>query len=232
MALARDLLVSTDLLAAVLSVVVLFFDTSGCTTWTSVHAGYAMAPDSKRSVAGLEVRRALGSKIHSGYGLVGARLDGSSEQFDGEVHVGLMRPTLLSNQFTFVPSLTVELLRVTRMEKQWFGGALGPGLGGEFVWWYRVERHDYERGDMFGCMGGAVGSDCPRACIGQDATRHGVGFRVASEYDMRLDSGFPSHNDWVIWFMVGVSHAESKSERECCYYDYYGPTRDDCRLRK
>lgn len=228
MASAYDPPVSAEVLAALLSVVALLFGHCGCTTWTSVHTGYGMAPESKRSVGGVEVRRALGSKLHSAYGLVGARLDGSSEQFDGEIHLGLMRPTLLSNQFTFVPSLSVELVRVTKMEKQWFGGAFGPGLGGELVWWYRVAHIDYERGDLFGCMGGAIGSDCPRACIGKDVKRDGVGFRVASEYDMRLDSGYPSHNDWVLWFTVGLSHAETKSEQECCYYDYHSPTRDDC----
>lgn len=144
----------------------------------------------------------------------------------------MMRPTLLSSRFTFVPSLTVELLRLTRMEGQWFGGAFGPGLGGELVWWYQVARHDFERGGMFGCVGGAVGHDCPRACIGQDVTRYSVGFRVTSEYDMRLDSQYPNRNDWVLWLTVGLSYAKSAGERECCYFDLYPPTRRDCLLRR
>ena len=63
-----------------------------CTTWTSIHAGYGLAPVASRSAAGVEVTRAIGSAIHSGYGLVGARLDGGPSQFNASAHVGAMRP--------------------------------------------------------------------------------------------------------------------------------------------
>src|SRR5262245_54522537 len=94
-----------------------------CTTWTSVHAGYGLAPSTHRSVGGVEVRRAKGGSIHSGYGLVGARLDGSTDQFDAEVHVGAMRPLRLSEKVTLAPSVTVELARVTNIGGRWLGGA-------------------------------------------------------------------------------------------------------------
>ena len=150
----------------------------GCTTWTSVHGGYALAPKSDRSVTGLDVRRAVGSSLHSEYGLIGARVDGSAQQFDAEVHAGVMRPLRLAEKFTLAPSVTLELARVSKLRGRWYGGAFGPGVGAELLWWLAVERRTYEGGNLFGCMGGAQGVDCPRGCEVEDVLRHGLGFRV------------------------------------------------------
>jgi hypothetical protein len=188
----------------------------GCSTWTSIHAGYGLAPSTDRSVAGLEVRRAIGSSIHSSYGLVGARVDGKSSQFDAEAHVGAMRPLPLSESVTLAPSVTVELARLSNIDGRWLGGALGPGLGTELIWWFATDRHDYESGSLLGCMGGVEGVDCPTRCHVQDVTRHGIGIRVAAEYDMRLDSSYPRMNDWLLWLTVGVTRVVSDRETECC----------------
>jgi hypothetical protein len=181
-------------------------------------------------VAGIEVRHAVGDSIHSGYGLVGARLDGSSDQFDAEAHVGVMRPVRLSEKVTFAPSITFELARVSNLAGNWYGGALGPGAGAELLWWLRTDRRTYERGTQFGCMGGAAGIDCPSGCQAEDVTRDGIGFRVAAEYDMRLDKSYPRMNDWVLWFTVGTTRATSTREKECCYYERKRPLRRDCTL--
>jgi hypothetical protein len=200
----------------------------GCTTWTSLHGGYGLAPMTDRSVAGVEVRRAVGSSLHSGYGLFGMRLDGSEYQFDAEAHVGVMRPVRLADTLTFVPSATLELARVSKIEGSWYGGAFGPGLGAELLWWLRTARDTYEIGPLFGCMGGAVGYDCPSRCQIQDVTRSGIGFRVGADYDMRLDSSFPRMNDGVLWFTVGMTSAVSEREDECCYFAHERPPTVDC----
>jgi len=200
----------------------------GCTTWTSLHGGYGFTPRSDRSVAALEVRRARGGKLHSGYWLAGARVDGSDTQFDAEAHVGVMRPLRLSAPLTFVPSATLELARVSNIDGDWSGGALGPGLGAELVWWLGTDRRVHEGGAL--CMGGAEGFDCPRGCIAEDVTRHGLGFRAAAEYDIRLTPSYPRMNDWVVWFTVSATLAESERERECCYFDRTWPRRGDCTL--
>lgn len=207
-----------------------FIAAGGCTTWTSIHGGYGYTPRSDRSVAGLEVRRALGGELHSGYLLAGARVDGSDMQFDAEAHAGVMRPLRLSEPLTLVPSATVELARITNVRDNWYGGTLGPGLGAELVWWLHTERHVHQGGNLFGCMGGAVGVDCPRGCIVEDVTRHGLGFRVSAEYDLRMTSNYPRMNDWVVWFTVGAIRAASARERECCYFDHEAPLREDCTL--
>ena len=141
-----------------------------------------------------------------------------------------MRPLRLSSPFSIVPSATLELARVSNVNGDWSGGALGPGLGTEIVWWLDIDRRTYERGTLFGCMGGAEGFDCPRGCQVEDVTRRGLGFRVAAEYDMRLTPSYPRMNDWVVWFTVGTTLAESAHERECCYFDRRLPTREDCTL--
>jgi len=203
---------------------------SGCTTWTSLHGAYGLAPESRRSVAGVEVRRAVGSSLHSGYGLVGARIDGSAQQFDAELHAGVMRPLRLSEKFTLAPSATLELARISHLGQRWYGGALGPALGAELLWWAHTQRRTYEAGAPFGCMGGAPGVDCPRRCQVEDVIRHGLGFRVAAEYDLRFSRNYPAMNDWVVWFSVGVTRAASERERECCYFDHEPPLRRDCTL--
>jgi hypothetical protein len=209
-----------------------FIATAGCTTWTSVHGGYGFAPRSDRSVAGVEVRRAAGGDLHSGYLLAGARVDASDTQLDGEAHAGVMRPLRLSEPLTLVPSATVELARITNVRGNWYGGTLGPGLGAELVWWLQTERRVREDGDLFGCMGGAVGVDCPRGCTVEDVLRHGLGFRIAAEYDMRMTSDYPRMNDWVVWFTVGATRAASARERACCYFDHRAPLREDCTLAR
>lgn len=202
----------------------------GCTTWTSLHAGYGLAPKTDASVAGLEVRRAIGSSLHSGYGLIGARVDGSANQFDAEAHVGVMRPMRLSESFALAPSVTLELLRVSNLAGDWYGGAFGPSVGTELLWWMRTDRHTYRSGAPFGCMGGAVGVDCPSGCQVEDVARYGLGFRVAAEYDMRLGSEYPRRNDWVLWFTVGVTKTASARENECCYFEREAPLRQDCMI--
>lgn len=204
--------------------------TSGCTTWTAIHGGYGLAPRSERSIAGLEVRRATGSKLHSGYLLAGARVDGSDTQFDAEAHAGVMRPLRLAERLTLVPSATVELVRITNVRGTWSGGALGPGLGAELVWWLHTARRVHEGSNLFGCMGGAAGVDCPRGCTVEDVTRHGLGFRIAAEYDLRMTSNYPRLNDWVMWFTIGATRAASARERECCSFDHGTPMRSDCPL--
>jgi hypothetical protein len=200
----------------------------GCTTWTSLHGGYALATETGRSVAGVEVRRAIGSSLHSGCGLVGVRLDGSEHQLDAEAHVGAMRPVRLADNLTFVPSATVELARVSKIEESWYGGALGPGIGAELLGWLQADYQSYEVGPLFGCMGGAVGYDCPSRCQVQDVTRTGIGFRVGAEYDMRLDSSFPRTNDWVLWFTLGMTSAVTEREHECCTFAHERPPTGDC----
>lgn len=193
---------------------------AGCTSWTAVHGGYGVTPGDDRSVGGLEVRQALGGgDLHSGYGLVGARLDGSDDQLDAELHLGAMRPLRLSDELTWVPSATFELLRVSRVDSSWYGGALGPGLGSEFLFWFDIERRPFRDGGPFGCMGGAMGVDCPW-CVGDDVTRRGLGVRVSAEYDLRFTSDYPRQNDWVVWFTVGFTRAVSPRENECCYYEH------------
>jgi len=189
----------------------------GCSTWTSIQGGYGLAPSSDRSVAGLEVRHAKGGSIHSGYGLVGARLDGSTSQFDAEAHVGAMRPLPLSEKLTLAPSATVELGRLSNIDGRWLGGAFGPGLGAELIWWLQTHLHHYESGSLFGCMGGVEGRDCPSRCRVQDVSRYGIGIRVAAEYDMRLNSSFPRMNDSVLWLTAGVTRVVSVREKECCF---------------
>jgi hypothetical protein len=179
-------------------------------------------------VAGVEVRRAVGTSLHSAYALVGARVDGGEHQFDAEAHVGVMRPIRLSEKVTFAPSLTLELARVSKLAGSWYGGALGPGVGAEFLWWLRTERRTYQAGAPFGCMGGAVGFDCPSGCQVQDVIRDGLGIRVAAEYDMRLNSSYPRMNDGILWFTVGMTRAVSSHEKECCYFERTPPLRRDC----
>jgi hypothetical protein len=201
----------------------LFGLTRGCTTWTSVHGGYGHTPEANLSVAGLELRHAVGAAIDSGYGLVGARLDGSDDQFDADLHLGVMRPLRLSEEFMLVPSATVEALRLSRVDARWYGGAFGPGFGSELLWWLSVTPREYESDTLFGCMGGAEGHDCPRTCRVEDVTRHGIGLRVAAEYDMRLGRNYPDQNDWIVWLTVGVTRARSPRENEGCYYDHARP---------
>jgi hypothetical protein len=203
---------------------------SGCTTWTSLHGGYGLTPTGDRPVAGIEVRRAVGTSIHSGYGMVGARLDAGRHQFDAEAHVGVMRPVRLSEKVTFAPSVTLEVARIGSLAGSWYGGAFGPGVGAEFLWWLRTERRTYEAGTPLGCMGGAVGFDCPSGCQVQDVIRDGIGIRVAAEYDIRLDSSYPRMNDWVLWLTVGMTRAVSRREKECCYFERTPPLRRDCTL--
>jgi hypothetical protein len=202
----------------------------GCTTWTSVHGGYGLAPKTDRSAAGLEVRRALGSSLHSGYGLVGMRLDGGEHQVDAEVHGGVMRPVRLADTLTFVPTATLELARVSRIDESWYGGAFGPGIGAELLWWLRADYQSYEVGPPFGCMGGAVGYDCPSRCQVEDVTRTGIGLRVAGEYDMRWSSSFPRMNDGVLWLTLGMTTAVSEREHECCYFAHERPRQGECTL--
>lgn len=179
------------------------------------------------------MRRALGSKLHSGYGLIGVRVDGSEHQFDFEGHAGAMRPFRLSEAWTLAPSATVEFVRVSRLAGRWDGGALGPGLGTELLWWFAHSSHTYDTGTMFGCMGGAEGIDCPRGCRVEDAVRTGLGLRASAEYDIRFGStGQRGLGDSILWLTLGITHAKSQREKQCCYFDRQPPLRKDCeRLR-
>lgn len=208
--------------------VVALHGTCSCTTWTSVNAGYGLADTPERSLVGLDVRRGLGGALHSGYVIVGARVDGNPHQFDAELHAGIMRPLRLSEKLTLAPAATFELVRVSNLRGSWYGGALGPGFGADLVWWTWTEHHDYTTGPSFGCMGGAIGYDCPRACRVRDVHRSGFSLRANAEYDMRLGSDYPRQNDWVIWITAGYTNAKSRRESECCYYDV-GPVKlQDC----
>ncbi len=196
---------------------------TGCTSFTSMHGGYGVTPRSERSVAGLELRRAAGSKLDSAHVLFGARIDGGNERVDLEAHAGLMRPVHLAAPLTLVPSATLELARVTNDDGNWSGGALGPGLGTELIWWLETEVRPYQAPNLFGCMGGVVGADCPRGCFIEEITRTGVGLRGAAEYDMRLTPSFPAMNDLIVWLTVGVTLANSPREHERCYFDSDAP---------
>ncbi len=202
----------------------------GCTTWTSLHGGIGVTQSRNRSLAGLEVRRGLGGPIHSTYGLAGARLDGNGEQFDAELHAGIMRPLRLSGRVSLVPSGTLELGRAGHVDGKWQGGAFGPGLGAELLWWALTRRFTHQSWEPLGCMGGAIGVDCPSGCTVQDVTRQGIGVRVAAEYDLRFGHDYPRQNDWTLWLTLGVTHTVSAREKECCYFYDHQPRRRDCEL--
>jgi hypothetical protein len=203
---------------------------TGCTTWTSLHAGHGLSSNSGRSVSGLELRRALGGSIHSGYGVIGARVDSNSDQSDFEVHAGLMKPMRLSERITFVPSASLELARASKIDGEWYGGAFGPALAGEFLVWASVTRQSSRAGPSLGCMGGAPGVDCPSYCRAENVVRDGFGLRASFEHDLRFGSNYPDQNDWMLWLTLGFTRASSQRERECCFYTFgQPPTGDGCR---
>ena len=188
---------------------------SGCTTWASVHAGYGQALTSARSVAGVEVREAAGLGLHSPQVLIGARMDGSKDQFDLEGHLGVMHPLRLSRAWTLSPSATVEFGRVSYVDGRWQGGALGPGLGAEVLWWFTQESRTYRASPFLGCMGGVVGVDCPYVCR-LDDERSGIGLRLSVERDIRFASaGHPGLGDSILWVTLGLTHARGNSEKTC-----------------
>jgi hypothetical protein len=187
----------------------------GCTTWTSLHAGYGKALTSARSVAGVEVREAAGLGLHSAHVLVGARLDGSDEQFDLEGHLGVMHPLRLSDEWTLSPFATIEFARLSYIAGRWDGGAIGPGLGGELLWWFAQESRTYRASPELGCMGGVVGLDCPYVCR-LDDQRTGVGLRLSAEHDVRFGSaGHPGLGDSILWLTLGVTYARGNTEKMC-----------------
>jgi hypothetical protein len=192
---------------------------SGCSSWTSLHAGYGRAVSSDRSVAGVEAEQAAGSGLHAPYVLIGARLDSNDRQFDAEGHVGIMHPLRLAEALTLTPSATLELARVSYIARRWDGGALGPGLGGELLWWYTRDSRSRRTTGSFGCMGGAPGVDCPYQCY-RDHDRTGIGLRISLERDVRFgSSAHPGLGDTMIWFMLGISHARGSEDEDCRLLD-------------
>jgi hypothetical protein len=202
------------------ALVLAFGALSACTTWTSVHAGYGKALASDRSLVGVELRRAIGLGFHSGYALAGLRVDSNDRQFDVEGHLGAMAPLRLAEAWTLTPSATIELGRASRIDRRWYGGALGPGLGAELSWWFLRQATPHSSGPMFGCMGGAIGMDCPRVCRFETSYRTGLGLRVAAEYDARFGAPGPhGAGDSIVWVTLGLTHAVTPRENECCSYD-------------
>jgi hypothetical protein len=193
----------------------------GCSTWTSVHAGYGRASDPELSVAGIEIEhaRTLGDEVP--YVLVGARVDGNDHTQELAAHVGLLARLPLGSTFTLAPLATVELGRVSRIDGGWYGGAGTPGVGVEFVGWLHSARRLRTWGNL-GCMGGVVGFDCPRSCQVDLMVRDGIGLRVAAEYDVRFGSG-AGHDlrHGALWISLGYTHAVTEDRAtECCHYDY------------
>jgi len=207
---------ATPILALLLS--------GGCTTWTSVRAGYALPLSSDRPVVGVEASHGIGASINTPAEYASILVDGSEDTQDAAARVGVMAPLTLSGDFTLAPFAQAELLRLSHIDGNWYGGAFGPGAGAEIVWWSRTHAVTSDQGPKFGCFGGATGVDCPR-CRVTDVTRYGVSARASVEYDVRYGSG---PDDSILWIMLGFTRAESEGERSCCYYDYHSPTRADC----
>jgi hypothetical protein len=191
---------------------------SACTSWTALRTGYGWVHRDDRALTALEVERSRGGDIHSAYGTIGARVASGPDQFDGSAHVGVMRPLRLSEKFSLVPSIHVELFRVSYLQGRWYGGAFGPAVAAELVWWWGVERHTRNRRPMFGCFGGVPGVDCPADCVSDDVRRLGFGVRASTEYNVRFAADYPHPNDWVSFLTIGFSQATTPRENECCYY--------------
>jgi len=205
------------------------FVAAGCSTWTSVHAGYGHASAPGLSVAGVEVERAgmLGDGVP--YVLAGARADGNDHTQELAGRVGLLVPLALGSTFTLAPSATIELGRISRIDGGWYGGAGTPGVGVELVGWLSSARRLRTRGN-FGCMGGMVGWDCPRSCQVDLIVRDGIGVRVAAEYDVRFGSR-AGHDlrHGAVWISLGYTRAVTEDRAsECCRYDSPAPFPRKC----
>ncbi|MCA9630390.1 MAG: hypothetical protein KC766_22120 [Myxococcales bacterium] len=188
----------------------------GCTSWTAVHAGYAEVIGERKPLYAVELRHAVSGSIDSSGFVGGARVDGNAQQFDAELHAGWQRPVFFSERWMLVPALTVDALRVSRLDGRWFVGTHSPALGLEWLYWFEVERHHYTDSGVLGCFGGAIGHDCPRRCEVEDVDRRGLGLRIEGSYDLRFSDDFPEHNDWSLWALVGFTEARSSRERDSC----------------
>ncbi len=63
--------------------------------------------------------------------------------------------------YSWVPSATFELARISRMDSSWYGGAFGQGLGSELVWWFDSESRPFHDGGQFELHGGGTGRRLP-----------------------------------------------------------------------
>jgi hypothetical protein len=151
---------------------------SQCVTWTSFHAGAGTALDSKRTVVGVDVGSAMGTVPHGTTFLVAARAEGNPEYFAAEVRSGLMRPFSLTHSVTISPAATVDLARLSRVGGDWYGSALGPSIAVEVLWWRWYVEQKRQTPYALGCMGGAVGVDCPNTCTVVDVGEGGWAVRV------------------------------------------------------
>lgn len=188
----------------------------GCTSWTTVHSGYAEVIGARKPLYAVEMRRAYGGQIDSDAMVGGFRVDGNGEQMDAELHAGWEHPIFLSGRWMLIPVLTVDLVRVSRLESSWFVGTHSPALGLEWLYWFEVERSRYTDSGVLGCLGGAIGFDCPRRCEVEDVNRRGFGLRIEGSYDLRYSEDFPKYNDWSVWALFGFSETESDRERDSC----------------
>ncbi|MGE0327076.1 MAG: hypothetical protein AB7K71_02860 [Polyangiaceae bacterium] len=188
----------------------------GCTSWTTAHGGYAEVLGERKPLYAVETRRVYGGKIDSTSMVGGVRVDGNGEQLDVEMHGGVERPVFLSERWMLIPSFTVDAVRVSRLESQWFVGTHSPALGLEWLYWFEVERRRYTDSGVLGCMGGAAGYDCPRRCEVENVNRRGFGLRFEGSYDLRYSDDFPKYNDWSLWALFGFSEAESTREKDSC----------------
>ncbi|MCA9639427.1 MAG: hypothetical protein H6718_21660 [Polyangiaceae bacterium] len=187
----------------------------GCTSWTTVHAGYAEVAGDRKPLYAVETRRVVGGKIDSTSAVGGFRVDGNGEQLDVELHAGVERALFLSERWMLIPSFTVDAVRVSRLESRWFVGTHSPALGLEWLYWFEVQRRRRSDTGVLGCMGGAIGYDCPR-CEVEDVNRRGFGLRIEGSYDLRYSDAFPKYNDWSLWALIGFSEAESTREKDSC----------------
>ena len=198
---------------------------AACTSWTSVRAGHGFPLGSEPAVSGVELSHGRGTSIDGPTGYASVLLDGNDTSLEAAARAGAMLPVQLSGDLSLAPSLQAEMARASRIDGQWYGGALGPGAGVELLWWFLRDETVSEAPPSLGCFGGGVGVDCPSMCRRTDVTRQGLGVRLATEYDIRF-GGAPDAA--VFWVMVSFTHALSEAERSCCTYYRRPGHRDDC----
>lgn len=214
---------------------VAFSSLVGCSTWTSVHGGYGHVFGAGHGEGSIGVSRAIGgTRIESPLGLTGVHARGGGDRFEGDIHVGVIRPVHLGRQVTLAPSVGVELATVMSVDGAWQGGALGFRSGVEVAWWLWADR-ELRRTDR-GCMGGVEGVDCAR-CIATRVTLDGLNVQAIAEGPPLVGPAAERLQGWGLWLMLGVTHAVSAQEGERCNFgsrrrNGSEPWRRDSRLQK